>query len=312
MTPADVVPVQLGLHLWAQGTSWELMRGAALRAEACGYRYVFTWDHLYAIFGDPRGPALEGWTLLAALAEATHRVRLGLLVTANPFRNPGVVAKMAATVADISQGRLILGMGSAWYGLEHRAHGIDFGASPGERLDWLEESIRAIRALLGGERVTSDTGSHYAFADAAHAPNPRIPLLVGGGGERRTLRIVARYADMWNVMGTPDVVRRKRQVLDDHCVIVGRRPTDIERSVTVRAIVRDRAEDAAARWQDLLAANGAAGIEYLTAITGDPPHVAEALRAYVGAGVQTIVVELPPPYDAETIERLAVDVAPLI
>ncbi len=306
--------VHLGLHLWAQGTTWPEVRDAALRAEAAGYRYVTTWDHLYAIFGDPRQAELEGWTTLAALAEATTSVTLGLLVTANSFRNPGIVAKMATTVDAISGRRTFLGIGSAWNELEHQAHGLEFGSSPGERLRWLEESIVAIRAMLAGEAHTSTPGSHYAFHDAVQASGPihgRIPLLIGGGGERRTLRIVAEHADLWNVMGTPDEVRHKVAVLDEHCRSIGRPVGEIGRTVTIRVLIRDRAEDAVDRWRELMAINDAAGVD-LDVAAGAPTDVADYVRAYVEAGFDTIIAELPAPYDAETIERLPADVLPLV
>ena len=307
-------PVDLGIHLWAQGTTWPEVREAALRAEAAGYRYIWTWDHLYAIFGNPRQPELEGWTTLAALAEATSSVHLGLLVTANPFRNPGVVAKMAATVDGVSGGRAILGIGSAWNELEHHAHGLEFGSSPGQRLRWLEESVVAIRALLAGEAYTSPPGGHYAFRKAVHAPGPvrgRLPLLIGGGGERRTLRIVAEHADLWNVMGTPGEVRHKAAVLDEHCRSIGRPVGEVGRTVTIRVLIRDRARDAADRWRELMAINDAAGVD-LDVAAGTPTDVADYIRAYVAGGFDTIIVELPAPYDAETIERLPADVLPLV
>lgn len=306
--------VDLGLHLWAQGTTWPELRDAALRAEAASYRYVSTWDHLYAIFGDPHQAELEGWTALAALAEATSRVELGLLVTANPFRNPGIVAKMAVTVDAISDGRAFLGIGSAWNELEHRAHGLEFGATPGVRLRWLEESVLAIRALLAGESYTSPPGSRYGFSEAAHAPGPvrgRLPLLIGGGGERRTLRIVAEHADIWNVMGPPTEVRHKAAVLDDHCRRIGRPLGEIRRTVTIRVLIRDRTEDAVNSWHELMVGNQAERVE-LAVCAGTPVQVAEYVRAYVDAGFDTIIVELPAPFDMETIERLPAEVLPLV
>ena len=307
--------VDLGLHLWAQNATWSGMRDAAVRAEAAGFRYVWTWDHLLAIFGDPRQPALEGWTSLAALAEATGSAEIGLLVSANTFRNPGLVAKMAATVDEISGGRAILGIGAAWCELEHLVHGIEFGASPGERLRWLEEAVVAIRALLSGEAYTSRPGDHYSLVDAFHAPRPvrgSIPILVGGGGERKTLRIVAEHADLWNVMGSPDEVARKSRILDGHCVEVGRLPQDIRRTVTIRVLIRDRLADADQCWRELLERNDATRLTYLAAITGEPARVAEGIRAYADAGFDTVVIELPAPYDAETIERLPGEVLPLL
>lgn len=306
--------IDLGIHLWAQNTSWLEIREAALRAESSGYRYVWTWDHLYAIFGDPTQPALEGWTLLAALAASTSRAELGLLVTANPFRNPGVLAKMAATVDEISGGRLVLGMGAAWNALEHAAHGLEFGQSPGQRIAWLEESIQVVRALFSGKEVSSPPGGHYALDRARHAPPPvrgSIPLLIGGGGERRTLRLVAEHADLWNAMGTADQLARKQTVLDEHCAAVGRDPAAIRRSVTVRVLIRDEPGDARAVWADLMSGLGVTDAD-MPAFTGPPRQVAERLQPYIDAGFDTLIIELPAPYDPETLERLASDVLPLL
>ena len=133
--------LKLGILLWSQAAPWPEMLDAARRVDRLGYDHLWTWDHLYAIFGDPYQPIVEGWTALAAWAMATERTRLGLLVGANTFRNPGLVAKTATTLDHISGGRAILGIGGAWIELEHQAHGIDFGSGFGQRLDWLEESV---------------------------------------------------------------------------------------------------------------------------------------------------------------------------
>ena len=141
-----------------------------VRVDELGYDHLWTWDHLYAIFGDPYQPIFEGWLALAAWSKVTTRTRLGLLVGANTFRNPGLVAKLATTLDHVSGGRAILGLGGAWIELEHTAHGIDFGSSPGERLDWLDEAVDAIRGLLDGEVVTSPPGGYYQFEGLRHSP----------------------------------------------------------------------------------------------------------------------------------------------
>ena len=130
-----------GILLWSQGATWPEMLDAAKRVDRLGYTHLWTWDHLYAIFGDPYQPIFEGWSLLAAWARETTQTRLGLLVGANTFRNPGLVAKTATTLDHVSDGRAILGIGGAWFDLEHQAHGIDFGSGFGQRLDWLDESV---------------------------------------------------------------------------------------------------------------------------------------------------------------------------
>src|SRR3712207_629442 len=164
---------------------------------------------------------------LGGLAGMTKRARLGLLVGANTFRNPGLVAKMATTLDHMSGGRAILGLGGAWFEYEPTAHGIDFGRSPGERLRWLDEAAAAIRAVLDGGSATSEEGARYAFRELRQEPWPlqqRLPIMIGGGGEKKTLRTVAKYADMWNTSGSVERLQRKMEVLDQHCADVGRNP----------------------------------------------------------------------------------------
>ena len=147
--------LRLGLNLWSQASDWPSFLGAARRADELGYDHIWTWDHVQAIFGDPDQPILEGYTALAAIAQATARARLGLFVGANTFRNPGLVAKAIATIDHISDGRAIMGLGGAWFGHEHQSFGIDFGSGFGQRLDWLAESVPIVRDLLDGQEVTS-------------------------------------------------------------------------------------------------------------------------------------------------------------
>jgi len=202
----------LGVLLWSQSTDWEPFERAARRVDELGYDHLWTWDHLHAIFGEPQQPIFEGWATLGAWAKVTTRVRLGLLVGANTFRNPALVAKLATTLDHMSGGRAICGLGGAWFDYEHARHGIDFGRSPGQRLEWLDEAAAAVRTLLDGGSVTSPAGGRYAFDRLRHDPLPlqeHLPLMIGGSGERKTLRTIARYADMWNGMGTTDFLRHK-------------------------------------------------------------------------------------------------------
>src|SRR3954452_20265732 len=154
MTPT----VRLGIALWNQAATWTEFERAAIRADGLGYEHVWTWDHLYAIMGDPYQPVFEGYTALAALSKVTTTARLGLFVGANTFRNPGIVAKALATLDHVSAGRAIAGLGAAWNELEHEAYGIEFGTSPGERLRWLDEAAGAVRSLFEGKAVTSEPG----------------------------------------------------------------------------------------------------------------------------------------------------------
>ena len=154
---------KLGIHLWSQATGWPEFERAARRADALGYDHLWTWDHLYAIFGNPHQPIFEGYTTLAAWAQVTGRARLGLLVGANTLRNPAVVAKSLTTIDHVSNGRVIAGLGGAWFETEHYATGIDFAGGVGERLEWLDESAATLRVLLDGGEANSLPGAHYAF-----------------------------------------------------------------------------------------------------------------------------------------------------
>ena len=255
--------LKLGILLWQQAATWPEMLDAAKRVDRLGYAHLWTWDHLYAIFGDPYQPIFEGWSLLNAWARETEQTRLGLLVGANTFRNPGLVAKSAATLDHISDGRAILGIGGAWMELEHTAHGIDFGTGFGQRLDWLDESVGAMRRLLDGESVTSEPGGHYAFEDLRHNPPPvqeRLPIMIGGSGEKKTLRTVARYADMWNAMGPIDVMTHKIEVLQGHCDAVGRDIAEIEFTLGVKVTIRDTEAEAIRVWKAAMAAQQDAAV----------------------------------------------------
>src|SRR6187431_2469301 len=241
-----------GILLWSQGATWPEMLDAAKRVDRLGYTHLWTWDHLYAIFGDPYQPIFEGWSLLAAWAMATEKTRLGLLVGANTFRNPGLTAKVAGTLDHISNGRAILGIGGAWMEPEHQAHGIDFGSGFGQRLDWLDESVGAIRTVLDGGSATSPEGAHYAFDDLRHQPLPiqqRLPIMIGGSGEKKTLRTVAKYADMWNAMGPLELMAHKVEVLRGHCDAVGRDIGEIEFTLGVKLTIRDSEAEADRAWK---------------------------------------------------------------
>ena len=200
--------------------------------EATGWDGAWLSDHFMPNEDDTTGPYAEAWVCLAALAASVPRIRLGVLVSGNTYRHPVVLAKMAAQVDIVSGGRLVLGLGAGWQENEHVAYGIPF-YGVGERLRRLEEACRVIRGLFDAER-TSFHGRYYRLRDAPLSPSPvqrpRPPLLIGGGGERVTLRIAARYADEWNVRGTPEEFASKVRVLERHCAAVGRDPSEIRRS----------------------------------------------------------------------------------
>jgi alkanesulfonate monooxygenase SsuD/methylene tetrahydromethanopterin reductase-like flavin-dependent oxidoreductase (luciferase family) len=256
--------------------------------------------------------ALGGWAM------ATDRIRLGLLVGANTFRNPGLTAKLATTLDHISDGRAILGIGGAWFELEHRAHGIDFGSGFGQRLDWMDEAVAAMRTVLDGGSATSPPGGRYAFDDLRQQPlpiQPRLPIMIGGSGEKKTLRTVAKYADMWNAMGPLDVMTRKVDVLKRHCDDVGRDIADIEFTLGVKFTLRDSKEEADRVWKAAMEHNRTPMSEVEdddTFWNGTPEEMAEKLRPYYELGFRTVISEQPAPYDAETFERFVGEVKPLV
>ena len=309
---------KFGILLWNQATDWPAYAAAVRKVDELGYAHLWAWDHLYAIFGDPYQPIFEGWSSLVAAAGVTKRLRLGLLVGANTFRNPGLQAKLAATLDHVSDGRAILGVGGAWMEPEHTGHGIEFGSGFGQRLDWLDESVGAMRALLDGNEVTSDPGGHYAFDHLRHQPPPvqaHLPIMIGGSGEKKTLRTVARYADLWNAMGPVDVMRHKIEVLQGHCDAVGRDIAEIEFTLGIKATIRDTEAEADRVWKAAMEHNRTPLSDVAdddTFWNGTAEQLAEKLAPYVELGFHTVISEQPAPYDTETLERLIGEVGPLV
>ena len=300
--------MKFGAQLWSQQTTWPEFRDSALAAEAAGWDSVWTWDHLMAIFGPWEQPILEGWTTLTAVGAVTSRIRLGLMVGANTFRNPGLTAKLATTLDNVSGGRAVLGIGGAWFEREHEAFGIpEWGSGFGERLDRLDESVMLMRRLLDGERVTHD-GRFYTFKDALCEPRPiqpHLPILVGGSGPRKTLRTVALRADAWNTAGSLEEVRGKLDTLRGHCQDVGRDLAEIELTVSFPIIIRDDPRDAEAALAATLAHNGIDTMGDLPALLGTPATIADTIRPYrEELGFETVIVRLAAPHDRETIDRL--------
>jgi alkanesulfonate monooxygenase SsuD/methylene tetrahydromethanopterin reductase-like flavin-dependent oxidoreductase (luciferase family) len=201
---------------------------------------------------------------------------------------------------------------------EHTGHGIEFGSGFGERLDWLDESVAAMRALLDGKEVTSEPGAHYAFDHLRHQPSPvqaHLPILIGGSGEKKTLRTVARYADLWNAMGPLDVMRHKIEVLRRHCEDVGRNPAEIEFTLGIKATIRDTEAEAGKVWKATMEHNRtplANVADDSTFWNGSAEQLAEKLGPYVELGFRTVISEQPAPYDTETLERLIGEVKPLV
>jgi alkanesulfonate monooxygenase SsuD/methylene tetrahydromethanopterin reductase-like flavin-dependent oxidoreductase (luciferase family) len=298
--------MRFGAAFWIQRTGWPELRDAALAAERSGFDDLWLDDHLLSDEGDWRDDKLEGWTALAALAALTTRPRLGLLVAANTFRNPGLTAKLATTLDHISGGRAILGLGAGWFEREHEAFGLDFGASVGERLDWLAEALPLIRRLLDGEMV-SHRGRRYALAEAVCRPKPiqdRVPILVGGSGRTKTLPLVARHADIANTYGTPELFAAFNAALDDACHGVGRDPATLERSAYLNCCIRDDAADAERLWTATRERHRPSLGEDRSDLVGTVDRVAATLRAFSAAGVQRVMLVFREPFDLETIARL--------
>jgi len=300
----------LGLQVLTYGASWASSLSTALSGERHGYDMLLGADHLLATGADPAEPFFEGWTTLAAWAALTERVVLGLLVTANSFRNPGLVAKMASTVDHISAGRAILGIGAAWDDHEHHAFGIDAGRGVGERLDWLDESLGVIKRLLAGEQVTHK-GSRYIFEGALARPLPvqaPLPLLVPSAGGRRSLGVVARHADIWHVWVGMDGVedyRRKSELLDARCADAGRDPGQVARLPGFKMTLRDSISEAERVFQEQVGLHGWPDEVRESAWATTPAQAAIALDAYRQAGADGFILQVSEPYDLETIARLA-------
>jgi alkanesulfonate monooxygenase SsuD/methylene tetrahydromethanopterin reductase-like flavin-dependent oxidoreductase (luciferase family) len=308
----------LGVLLWNQATTWADYEAAGRRIEELGYDHLWAWDHLYAIFGDPYQPIFEGYTTLAAMAKVTPRLRLGLLVGANTFRSPAVVAKALTTLDHISDGRAIAGLGGAWFDTEHEEAGIDFGSGFGQRLDWLDEACAALRPLLRGETVSSPEGGHYQLRTFRVLPRPvqeRLPIMIGGSGEKKTLRTVARYADMWNAMGDADFLAHKLDVLRRHCDEVGRDIGEIELTVGCKPIIRATESEARGVWEDQMAANRTQMSDVLedeTFWVGTPDLIAERMLERKALGFHTFLAEMAAPFDDETLERWITEIRPAV
>ncbi|HET9497458.1 MAG TPA: LLM class flavin-dependent oxidoreductase, partial [Candidatus Limnocylindria bacterium] len=277
------------------------------------YDSLWTWDHLYPIVGSQHGPMFEGYLTLAGWAAATTRVRIGLMVGANPFRNPALVGKMVTQLDHMTGGRMTCGIGAAWFEDEHHDFGIEFGASVGERLRWLEEAVVILRGMFDGTEPSGT--SRYEVDEVRNDPPPvqaHLPILVGGGGVRKTLRIVARHADACNLGGGFERVQHKESVLLQHCADVGRDPAEIERTANLGVVViRDTAEEAKRVLGELAAHNGGAR-SWPNQLVGTPESVAEVLRQFAGIGYRHVIAGFPAPVDTETMERLAGEVRALV
>jgi alkanesulfonate monooxygenase SsuD/methylene tetrahydromethanopterin reductase-like flavin-dependent oxidoreductase (luciferase family) len=314
-------PFLLGLHVLSYGEPWSEVARAGALADSLGFDLLLGADHLYATGGDPHEPFFEGWLTLGAWAQLTRRVRLGLLVGANPLRSPAVVAKMTATLDHQSGGRAILGLGAAWQAKELDDHGLPAGSGIGERLRQLDESLSIIRGILAGETVERES-EWYRFAGVRHEPRPvqgRVPILVGADGERLGLRVVARHADLWQMwvpIDSTHVYRHKTEVLASHCAAVGRDPATIRHLPGAKLILRDDPAEAERVFARAARAHGWNGdLEAdvrRTAWLTTPDAAVEAIERYRSAGAGGFIAQAFGPFDDETIERLVTDVRPAL
>jgi F420-dependent oxidoreductase-like protein len=269
----------LGLKLSPQSCTIADLRAVWRIADEAGFDHLWAFDHFNPIFADVGGDVFEGMTLLGAMAEATERVRIGLMVTGNTYRHPGVLAKMVTTIDHLSGGRLEFGLGASGAEVEHEMLGIPF-PPPGERIGRLGEALAVCRKLWTDDHVTF-VGRYYTLRDAIQNPKPlqrpHPRIWVGGAGERLTLRVVAEHADVWNVIGAVGDVARKAAVLEQHCADIGRDPATIERSVQPRFD------------------------------PGDPAPTVDALHAYIDAGFTENVVYIPPMDDPVRAAQIAAE-----
>jgi probable F420-dependent oxidoreductase len=247
-------PVRIGVQIQPQHADYQSIRRAAAEAEEIGADILFNWDHFYPLYGEPDGLHFECWTMLAAWAEQTSRAEIGALVTCNSYRNPELLADMARTVDHIGDGRLILGIGSGWFEKDYQEYGYEFGTAGG-RLDDLAEALPRIESRLGKLNP---------------APTRKIPVLIGGGGEKKTLRLVAKHADIWHSFGDAETIERKLGILREHCAAVERDPAEIE----VSAGVGGKPAESGQRLLDL-------GVTMFTVGTGGPDYDFSALREWV-------------------------------
>jgi len=307
--------IKFGVVATQAGVSWESLLSVWQDMDVnSNFESMWLMDHFVTSFGTEvgaEGPCMESWTALAGLAYATSRIRIGILVSGNTYRHPLVLAKQATTVDHISEGRLEFGLGAAWHPYEHEAYGIPFGTTR-ERLARFDEAIQYIK-LLWTEPTPEFKGKYYQLdAPPYNPPNvqkPHPPILLGGGGEKKTLLTVAKYADASNVMGTPEEVARKFAVLDKHCEKIGRDPSTIRRTIQVPLYVTED-NDFRKRVLQGFASNNSTTVEEAgkSLLIGSTEEIKEQVQAYVDAGVQEFMLAQWPRFFPDALRRFSDDV----
>jgi len=287
--PAAAGMLRFGVQVVPQHTTYAEILQTWREVDELGFDTAFLFDHFIPISSDANGPCFEGWTLLAALAAQTKRVKVGLLVTGNTYRNPAIVAKMAATVDHVSKGRAILGIGAAWFELEHTAYGIPF-FTPSERAKRLQEAVTVIKLLFSQQKSTFN-GKFYQLKDALCEPKPlqkpHLPLLIGGVGPKRIQPLAARHADIWHFFpGNEDPQEAKRmcESFDEICHKVKRDPATVEKSLSLRP----------------------------PQLAGSSTEIASRVKTLVDVGVRHFIISLSPPFDRALLRRFATEVIPAV
>jgi F420-dependent oxidoreductase-like protein len=298
--------VQLGIQTAQYGAEVSDLLDVWLGAERLGFRSAWLMDHFVPVVAPSTEPMLEAWTALSALLAQTSTIRGGVLVSANTFRHPAVLARMAATVDRLSGGRLEVGLGAAWNADEHRANGVPFPATR-DRLEMLDEACQVLRLLWTQPEADFD-GRHYRLERAACEPKPmqaHLPLLLGGRGERRTLRTVARYADRWNGSGSVEMLAHSVGVLRGHCAEVGRDPGTIALTVMNEFHLTSDVAEARRHLAHAAAFRRLTPEETRSRLwIGSPSEIAELIGGFAAAGFDEAILGLNPPYGPQTVEML--------
>ena len=298
--------VRFGVHAGLQNTSIAELRELWTRIEELDFDWISIWDHFYAADATGAPHCLEAITTHTALAVSTMKVTCGSLVYSAGYRHPAVLANAMATLDQIANGRVVLGLGGGWLKNEYHVYGMHYG-SPGERLRMLNEYVQCVRGLLTQERTTF-AGEFFNLTDAQCEPKPvqaRLPIWIGGGGEKVTLRITAQHADGWNVAFVPpDEWAHKATVLDEHCAAVGRDPSEILKTVNVgMAFTDEELQRQFGRMSDFVKPG---------VLSGSVQEMVDKVGAYVSAGAQQVILAMRAPFDRDGLERFAAEVIPAV
>lgn len=309
--------IRFGLQVAQQQTTIEELKEVWKEAEALGFDTLWTNDHLLASVGPPEAPELEAWTLLAAMATTTSKVKIGAMVTNNLFRSPVVLAKMATTVDHLSNGRLILGIGAGWFEKEHQVYGIPFPPMK-ERTQAFAEALEVITKLWAANPTVSFKGQFYTLTDAPFMPKPvqkpHPPIMIGGIGEKKILPLIAKYAQMWNIPSLPaEQIAEKSKILEKACQKIGRNCAEIERSYLTPLYIKGDAAEVQTLLQRVADLRKVSVDEVRRSVlAGDPATIKKQMQAYIDVGVTHFIINLRRPglYDLEGVRLFAKEVMP--